>query len=135
MTTRGFPERRKQMQKLPDQFSGGDGSATGTRCWPRLGNEYGLVITLDDTKKISFPVRDTPLDLPEPGIMLVIKVKDDMIFNRVDEILKGNKQVIRTDKDGVKMRTMPVPVPFLSVAALRGAQRGLSVRGQQRCVD
>lgn len=108
----GIPGAKEQMQKLPDQFS----AATGLN-WDKvlasMGNEYGLVITLDETKKISVPVGATPLDLPEPGVMLVIKVKDDLIFNRVDEALKGNKQVIRVDSGGLKMRTMPVPLPFL----------------------
>ena len=44
--------------------------------------------------------------------MLVIKVKDDLIFNRVDELLKGNPSVIKVDKDGVRMRTMPIPLPL-----------------------
>jgi len=30
----------------------------------------------------------------------------------VDELLKGNTQVVSTDKDGLKMRTMPVPLPL-----------------------
>jgi hypothetical protein len=105
----GIPEVKEQMQKLPDQFAG----ATGLQ-WDKvlasLGNEYGLVITLDETKKMSLPIGASPVDVPEPGIMLVIKVKDDTIFNRVDEVLKDNKQVIKSDKDGVKMRTMPVPI-------------------------
>jgi competence protein ComGC len=44
--------------------------------------------------------------------LLVIKIKDDTIFNRVDAELKKNEQVIKSDKDGVKMRTMPIPLPL-----------------------
>ncbi len=107
----GIPEAKEAMQKLPDEFA----AATGLKLdkvLASLGNEYGFVITLDDSKKISLPIGNQPMDLPEPGIMIIIKVKDDTIFNRVDETLKGNDQVVRTDKGGVRMRTMPVPLPL-----------------------
>ena len=107
----GIPDVKDALQKLPDQFQ----AATGLqldKVLASLGNEYGLVITLDDTKKITLPFGNPPLDVPEPGIMIIIKVKDDTIFNRVDEQLKSNQQVIRSDKDGVRMRTMPVPLPL-----------------------
>ena len=75
----GIPGAKEEMQKLPDQFA----AATGLqldKVLASLGNEYGLVITLDDAKKISIPFTSPPMDVPEPGIMLVIKVKDDTIF-------------------------------------------------------
>jgi hypothetical protein len=50
--------------------------------------------------------------VPAPGLRLVLKVNDDTIFNRIDELLKTNEQVIAVDKDGLKMRTMPVPLPL-----------------------
>jgi hypothetical protein len=107
----GIPEAKDAMQQLPDQFA----AATGLqldKVLASLGNEYGVVITLDDSKKISLPIGATPLEVPEPGVMIIVKVKDDTIFNRVDETLKDNQQVVRTDKAGVKMRTMPVPLPL-----------------------
>jgi hypothetical protein len=107
----GIPEVKDALQKLPDQFV----AATGLqldKVLASLGNEYGLVITLDETKKITLPFGNPPMDVPEPGIMIIVKVKDDTIFNRVDAQLKGNQQVISSDKDGVRMRTMPVPLPL-----------------------
>ena len=107
----GIPGAAEALQQIPDQFA----AVTGLKLdkvLASMGNEYGLVITLDDSKKISVPVGSDPLQVPEPGIMIVIKVKDDVIFNRVDEVLKANKQVIRTDKGGLKMRTMPIPLPL-----------------------
>ena len=107
----GIPEVKDALQKLPDQFA----AATGLqldKVLASLGNEYGLVITLDETKKISLPFGNPPMDVPEPGIMIIVKVKDDTIFNRVDQEMKGNQQVISSDKDGVRMRTMPVPLPL-----------------------
>jgi hypothetical protein len=44
--------------------------------------------------------------------MLVLKVKDDTIFSRVDELLKDNPMVTRADKEGFKMRTVSLPIPL-----------------------
>jgi len=105
----GIPEIRQPMSQIPQQFAAVTGLPLD-KVLGSLGNEYGLIITLDDNKKISLPFANPPIDLPEPGIMLAIKVKDDTIFNRVDELLKGNTQIVRDDKPDLKMRTMPVPM-------------------------
>lgn len=111
----GVPDLSKALQEAPKEFE----KATGLKLADvlgSLGNEYGLVITLDDTKKFTVPMGgQESLDLPEPGIMLAIKVKSDLIFDRIDAAIKenlgDNPSLIKTDKDGLKMRTMPVPVP------------------------
>ena len=53
------------------------------------------------------------LEVPEPGLLLVAKVKNDIIFNRIDEALKMiGQQVVRVDKPNLKMRTVPLPLPL-----------------------
>lgn len=109
----GFAEAEQQLQKLPQQFE----AATGLK-WDQvinsLGGEYGLVLTLNDAKKISIPLgSDQPLEIPDPALLLVAKVKDNTIFNRVDEALKSSGQsVFRTDEADLKMRTMALPLPL-----------------------
>jgi hypothetical protein len=109
----GFPEARGALQQLPDQFE----KATGLK-WETtlasLGGEFGLAITLDETKMIPIPLPTSePLQVPEPGLMLVMKVKDEVIFNRIDAALKQTgQQVVRIDKPDLKMRTVPVPLPL-----------------------
>lgn len=81
-----------------------------------LGNEYGLVITFDTEKKIALPLPPNGLLIPEPGLMLVIKVKNDLVFDRVDQMLKQipnlSQQLISVDKEGLRMRTLQVPLPL-----------------------
>jgi hypothetical protein len=43
---------------------------------------------------------------------IVIKVNSDLIFNRVDEALKGNPLVSKVDDPDLKMRTMSIPLPI-----------------------
>lgn len=107
----GIPGAKEELAKVPEQFA----KATGLKLdqvLASLGNEYGLVITLNESNMVTLPLGKQPVEVPEPGIMLVIKVKDDLIFNRVDELMKDNPAVIKVDKDGVKMRTMPLPLPL-----------------------
>ena len=78
-----------------------------------LGGEYGVVITFDETRKVPVPLGPgQTVEIAEPGIMFVARVKDDTIFNHVDQMMKNNPQVIRVEKDGVRMRTMPLPLPL-----------------------
>jgi hypothetical protein len=79
---------------------------------------------LDETKTIPVPLPGGALTIPEPGLLLVLEVNDDTIFNRIDEELKANPQVIRVDETGLKMRTMPVPLPFIGTLRPTTASSG-----------
>jgi hypothetical protein len=124
----GFPQVEEMVNKLPESFE----QATGLK-WEQvlasLGGEFGFAVTLDDTKTIPIPVPGAtdPLLIPEPGLLLVAKVKDDTLFNRIDRALSQNagQQIVKTDKPGLKMRTWPLPLPLPiqlrpSVAAAEG---------------
>jgi hypothetical protein len=109
-----FPQAQAVLNQLPALFE----SSTGLK-WDKvlasLGGEVGFVLTLDDARKISLPLPTSngPIELPEPALMLVAKVKDDTIFNRIDEALKGlGQQIISVDKPDRKLRTMQVPLPL-----------------------
>jgi hypothetical protein len=53
------------------------------------------------------------MEIPQPGIVLAIKVKDDTIFNRIEEALKSMGQnIISSNTPTAKMRTVPVPLPI-----------------------
>ena len=109
----GFPQATEFLKEFPEQFEKGAGmkwdDAIGS-----LGGEFGIVLTLNDSKMVTIPLpTQEPLDIPEPGLMLVIKVKNDAIFNRFEELIKkSGQQAISVDEKDLKMRTIPVPVPL-----------------------
>jgi len=111
----GFPQAKEFLKTFPQQFEKG----TGMR-WEDLvdsfDGEFGIVVTLDASKMVNIPMPDgQPLQMGDPGFMLVAKVKNDTLFNRIDGSLKKNRQrMISVDKNGLKMRTMQLP-PFLPV--------------------
>jgi hypothetical protein len=109
----GFPQAGEFLKQIPEQFEKGTGMK-----WDdvlgSLGGEYGVVMTLDSSKMVSVPIpSQEPIQVPNPALMLVIKVKNDAIFNRIDQELKTRlkQMVMSSDKDGVKMRTVQVPLP------------------------
>lgn len=80
-----------------------------------LGGQFGVVLTLDSNKQVQVPLPGVQgLQVSEPGLMLLARMKDDTVFNRIDELLQktAGKQVIRVDKADLKMRTVPVPLPL-----------------------
>jgi hypothetical protein len=107
----GVPELTQELQMFSDGFARATGSSL-EKMLSSLGNEYGMVITLDESRMVSLPIPGVNAQVPEPGILLVIKVKNDLIFDRIDQQMQGNQQVIKTDRSDLKMRTMPVPLPL-----------------------
>jgi len=107
-----LPQAKAWMDKLPALFE----QQTQVK-WDAflnsLGGEFGFVLTLDESNSIPVPLPSGALTVPTPGLMLVAKVNDDTIFNRIDQQLKAMPSIISVDKPGLKMRTMPVPLPFV----------------------
>jgi hypothetical protein len=111
----GFPQASEFLKNLPEEFEKGVGMK-----WDdvlnSLGGEYGVVMTLNNSKMVSVPMPSSqvPIQMPDPALMLVAKVKNDAIFNRIDQELKTKlkQMVMSSDKDGIKMRTVQVPIPL-----------------------
>jgi hypothetical protein len=115
----GFPAATEFMKQLPDEFR----AATGLKLdavVASLVNETGIIVTLDESLKLSLPLGQKPVDMPSPGLLMFIKVKDDLVFDGLDRLINEtpslSKQVSRTDEPGLKMRSvrmpLPMPVPF-----------------------
>ncbi len=113
----GFPEAENFLNQLPAKFEQGTG-LQWEKVIASLGGEFGVVVTLDDSKIIRLPgPGGDGMEVPEPGIVLVAKVKDNTIFDRVDKALtdalaQGGPTLERVDSSGLKMRTVQLPVPL-----------------------
>jgi general secretion pathway protein G len=111
----GLPQAEAALKLVPEKFE----EMTGLK-WDSvlasLGGEFGMAVTLDDTKVVPIPLggEGDPLQIPEPGLLIIAKVKDETIFNRISEAMtkNGGQQIIKVDKPGLKMRTWPLPLPL-----------------------
>jgi hypothetical protein len=107
----GVPELRDAIQQWPAEFEKNTGMAWADLLGS-LGGEAGLVLTLDDAHRVSFPIDKQSLEIPAPGLMLVLKVNNDLLFDRLSQELKRSEQAKFTDADGVKMYVLPLPIPL-----------------------
>ncbi len=119
----GFPQAQDFLQKLPAQFE----EKTQLK-WDAflnsLGGECGFVLTLNESNTIPIPIAGSAVMIPEPGLLLVFKVKDDTIFNRIDQQLKASPDIISVEQAGLKMRTMPIPLPLVGTLRPSAASSG-----------
>jgi hypothetical protein len=106
-----IPDATHALQQAPTQFH----KLTGLELndvLNSLGGGYGIIFTLDEHKKVTIPTPGKSVEVPSPGLAIVIKVNSDLIFNRVDEAIKGNPLVTKVDDPDFKMRTMNIPLPL-----------------------
>jgi len=106
-----FPDAARGLQEWQKGFE------RGTKLsWPNLlaslGGEVGLILTLDNARKVSVPIGPQALEVPEPGLIVLLKVNNDTLYDRLSQELKGNQQTVVTDEQGLKMCALPVPLPL-----------------------
>ena len=108
----GFPHATNWLAQVPAEFEKGT-KVNWDQFLHSLGGEFGLVLTLNPSNNVPIPVPPAAISIPEPGLMLVVRVTDDTIFNRIAEELKSNPQVISQETNGLRLRIMPMPIPFV----------------------
>ncbi len=79
-----------------------------------FGGEFGVVLTLNGDERVPVPLPSGEvLELDEPRLALVIKVRDDALFGRFEEMMAGSGQeVMKVDGGGLRMRTVEVSAPL-----------------------
>jgi len=70
-----------------------------------LDGTYGVVLTVDEARTNAAAGSTQPI--PDFAFMLVLKVKNETLFNVFDKTMMARPGVIRSDQNGFKMRTVP----------------------------
>lgn len=111
MLKSGVPELTEGIKKFPAEFE-----KQTKLSWAKLltsfDGEMGMVLTLDQQNKIGLPLGAEGLEIPTPGLLMVVKMKDDLLFERISSELKKSQMVEMTDEKGLKMCAMPIPLPL-----------------------
>lgn len=119
----GIPELANGVQQWPVMFEQ-QAKLPWQKVLESLGGEVGIVITLNPSQTISLPVGGAGMEIPEPGLMLVMKVNDDLLYNRATEELKKTKMAKFTEEQDLKMCVIPVPIPVPLDLQITVAQGG-----------
>jgi hypothetical protein len=80
-----------------------------------LGNQVGVVITLDPKTTVRIPLGIDVVEIYEPAAALIWTVKDDKLFDRLDALVSLNPKVQKTDEPNLKMRVLPDWSPILYI--------------------
>jgi hypothetical protein len=120
----GFTEAKEGL----DRLNGAVQAATGKtldELFASLGSQGGAFFTLHNANRITIPLPNgATLEIPEPGLVIALKVKDDTLFSVIDGALQNNPQVIRSDAGDLRMRVMLIPVPLPVTLRLTVARQG-----------
>jgi hypothetical protein len=89
----------------------------------RLLKSYGFLLTLDPEKRVTIPLRGSSISIPEPGMAILIQVKDSYLFDLIKGKLAAQGKAQFKDESGVKKIIFPrLPMPFPLEPAI--AQKG-----------
>ena len=106
-----LPAVDKGLASFPDQFK----SATGLSlddALGSLGGGYGVIFTLNESKQVTVPLGANSMEIPDPALAIFFKVKNDAIYNRVDQVTTGNPLVARMNQNGMKTLSLSFPLPL-----------------------
>jgi len=105
----GIPEMKQAVAQWQTQFSGVSGLQLDD-VLGSLNGAMGMVLTLDASDTVSIPVGSQAETIPTPRLAILIAVKNDLVFKRVDAMLAGTPGVSKVDEPELRMRTMPLPI-------------------------
>lgn len=111
VTRLDIPPVTGALRSAPSEFQKKTGLDLGD-VLDSLTGGYGIIFTLDQHKKVTVPTPGNSLELPSPGLAIVIKVNSDLIFNRVDQSLTNFPLVTKVDDADFRMRTLNIPLPI-----------------------
>lgn len=113
----GNPEIQQSLAMIPAQFKALAQMELGTLL-DGLGGEFGWALMLDDKVRMPLPIPAAKaISIPTPGLILVAKVTDKAIFDRIAELMKVIPNITTAEEDGVHLIRVPALIPF--VPALR----------------
>jgi hypothetical protein len=86
-----------------------------------LGDQVGLLVTLDPKSTVKIPLGNEQYEMPEPAAALVWTVKNEKLFDRLDALFTMNPKVQKIDQPDVRMRVLEgvEEMPYLTPTMAR----------------
>ncbi len=122
------PEQATAMMKAGMQAAGIDYD----RVFKSYGGRLGFLLALDAEKRVTLPLGNKPLSIPEPGFALLVRVNDTYLFDMLKGKLTATGHNKASEAGGVKKITfprLPAPFPLEPVIAQKGEWLLIASRG------
>ena len=86
-----------------------------------LGDEVGIIVTLDPKTTAKIPFGNEQIEMPEPAAALVWRVRNEKLFDRLDALFTMNPKVQKIDEPDIRMRVMEgvEEIPYLTPTMAR----------------
>jgi len=108
----GVPEAQEPVRNWPQMFEK-QTKIPWADLMASLGGEVGVILTLEDSQTVELPMgRGARISLPEPGLVVAIKVKNTLLYDKLSVQLQANPKAITTEEGGLKICSMQVPAPI-----------------------
>lgn len=109
----GSPEINQSLALLPMQFQA-IAQMELNQFLDSIGGEFGWALMLNDKVRLPLPIpAKEPIDIPTPELMIVAKLNDRIIFDRIAAMLSGQPNVMKVEENGATQIRMPAPIPFV----------------------
>jgi hypothetical protein len=104
-----MPQIDQALAQLPDQFKAAVGMSMDDLL-NSLGGGYGVIFTLDESQQVTLPIPTMQMQIPEPALAIFVKVKNDAIFNMIDQ--HKIPMVVKTQINGVNTLSLGINLPL-----------------------
>jgi hypothetical protein len=106
----GFPDAKKSVAEAQKRFAAFAGMSLDDFL-RSLGGTTGLIMTLDPAKPLQIPLGPGQTQtIPTPRLALLLGVKNDRVFDRIQEMTVMFPTVEKVDEPGLRMLTAAFPV-------------------------
>jgi hypothetical protein len=106
----GYPAAKKAAADAQKQFAAFTGMSLDDFLHS-LGGTSGMILTLDPAKPLQIPLGPGQTQtIPTPRLALLLGMKDERVFNRVQEMTGMFPMVQKVDEPGLRMLTAAFPV-------------------------
>ena len=115
-----IPEAAKWQQHFSQQVQAFTGLSLDD-VLASLGDQVGIILTLNRKTMVRIPVGGEQYELPEPAAALVWKVRNDKLFDRLDALFSLNPKVSKIDDPNLRLRVMEgvAELPYLTPTLAR----------------
>lgn len=79
-----------------------------------IGGEFGWALMLNDKVRLPLPIpSEQGVDMPTPELLLIAKVTNKALFDKISEFMSGIPNVMKVEQDGVHQVRVPALIPFV----------------------
>jgi hypothetical protein len=113
LTASQIPDAVRFAQELPKQVEGMTAMSLSD-ILGSLGDQAGYIVTLDPNSKVKIPISGGELEMAEPAIAILWKVRDEKVFSMLEALAALSQDVEKVDEPDLRLRivNMTDSVPY-----------------------